>query len=56
MSLLTVSAAESTAESCKNNWYYVDYSGRQYQCFNNLRDAVADIKAKEKHLMLLIMY
>ena len=54
MSLLTVFAEESTAESCKDHWYYVDYSGRQYQCFDNLRDAVADVKANETAEIVLV--
>ena len=47
MSLLTVSAADSTAESCKDHWYYVDYSGRQYQCFDSLQTAVNSVKDDE---------
>ena len=44
MSLVTVSAAESPEESCKNNYFYVNYSGnKQYQCFDDLSNAADSV-------------
>ena len=49
MSLVTVFAAESPEESCKNKGaYYVDYSGsKQYQCFGTLQSAVNSVEDNE---------
>ncbi len=48
MSLVTVSAAEGPEESCKNNYFYVNYSGnKQYKCFDDLSNAADSVEDDE---------